>query len=261
MAWRAVPPAGMSPRHPSGPVPYPMGSYGMALRAHVTRGPRTLGAMWAWRGSPGGLRSSRVAYVLAGLGFLVLGGRELTWDSARSTQRAARPGSARQAAGSVMYPAIGRSAGPKGPEPPMAASSLRPASSSRTPTSAPNSPANMFPFTNAPRLPNIGLTSTAGPPGMSDLKNCLSSSLGLGISMCAFPRVLVDPRPPGRDSCGFKDQPQVVEVLAVGVPDGGGHEGSHQHGEACRLAAVAQCHPGRAAVHGLPGIGGLHGER
>ena len=35
---------------------------------------------------------------------------------------------------------------------------------------------------DAPRLPNIGLISTSGSSAISDRKNCLSSSLGLGIS-------------------------------------------------------------------------------
>src|SRR5258708_5603076 len=78
---------------------------------------------------------------------------------------------------------MGRSAGPNGPVPSIEAISPRPASSSRTPTSGPNRPANMFPFTNAPRLPNIGLTSTAGSSGIRDRKNSLSPSLGLGTSM------------------------------------------------------------------------------
>ena len=49
--------------------------------------------------------------------------------------------------------------------------------------SGPNSPANMLPCTNAPRLPNIGLTSTSGSSGIRPRKNCLSSSVGLGISI------------------------------------------------------------------------------
>src|SRR5260370_22217171 len=78
---------------------------------------------------------------------------------------------------------MGRSSGPKGPDPSSAASSRWAVSSRRTPTAGPNRPANMFPCTNAPRLPNIGLTSTAGSPGIRPRKNCLSSSLGFGISM------------------------------------------------------------------------------
>src|SRR5580704_14264198 len=64
----------------------------------------------------------------------------------------------------------------------MASSSRASGSASRTPTADPNSPANMLPCTNAPRLPNIGLISTSGSSAISDRKNCLSSSLGLGIS-------------------------------------------------------------------------------
>src|SRR5215472_6980875 len=84
-----------------------------------------------------------------------------------------------------MYPPMGRSAGPNGPDPSIASSSARAASSSLTPTAGPNNPANMFPCTNAPRLPNIGLTSTDGSSGSTDLKNALSVSLGFGISIVA----------------------------------------------------------------------------
>ena len=116
------------------------------------------------------------------LGFLTLGGNEPTWAWALSTQRAARSASSRQVPGKLRKPPIGRSAGPNGPDPSMAASSPASASPSRTPTADPNSPANMLPCTKAPRLPNIGLISTSGSSGSSDRKNRLSSSLGLGIS-------------------------------------------------------------------------------
>src|SRR5690348_1593251 len=122
-------------------------------------------------------------YLRGALGFLTFGGSVLTWACARSTHCAATSGVPRQASGRLVYPPIGRSAGPKGPVPSMPSSSARPASSSRTPTAGPNSPANMLPCTNAPRLPNIGLTSTAGSSGTTDLKYSLSASLGLGISM------------------------------------------------------------------------------
>src|SRR6516162_5791008 len=127
----------------------------------------------------------RAGYLRAAFGFLTLGGSALTWVSARSTQPAATSGVARQAAGRLVYPPIGRSAGPNGPDPSMPSSSPRAASSSRTPTAGPNSPANMFPCTNALRLPNIGLTSTDGSSGSTDLKNSLSASLGFGISIVA----------------------------------------------------------------------------
>src|SRR5258705_13903525 len=39
----------------------------------------------------------------------------------------------------------------------------------------------MFPYTNAPRLPNIGLISTSGSSGSTERKNSLSASVGLGI--------------------------------------------------------------------------------
>src|SRR5579859_2106404 len=141
----------------------------------------------AWRAGP-----RTVTYYLRGaLGFFTFGGSVLTWVSARSTHRAATSGVARQAPGRLVYPPMGRSAGPNGPDPSMPSSSARPWSSSRTPTAGPNSPANMFPCTNAPRLPNIGLISTAGSSGSTDRKKSLSASLGFGISMvapCAYAR-------------------------------------------------------------------------
>src|SRR5690348_239403 len=57
---------------------------------------------------------NRPGYLRAAFGFLTLGGSVLTWVSARSTQLAATSGVARQAAGRLMYPPIGRSAGPNG---------------------------------------------------------------------------------------------------------------------------------------------------
>jgi hypothetical protein len=54
--------------------------------------------------------------------------------------------------------------------------------------SAPKSPMNMLPFTKAPRLPNMGLTSTRGSAGTSDRKRSLSVSVGLGICMAHLRR-------------------------------------------------------------------------
>src|SRR5215467_5881447 len=51
----------------------------------------------------------------------------------------------------------------------------------RTNRSSPNRPANMFPFTNPARLPNIGFIVIAGPDGTSWANACLASSLGFGI--------------------------------------------------------------------------------
>src|SRR5713226_6718453 len=51
----------------------------------------------------------------------------------------------------------------------------------RTKRSSPNNPANMLPFTNAARLPNIGRMVTAGSAGTSLVKAALACSLGLGI--------------------------------------------------------------------------------
>src|SRR2546428_467170 len=83
----------------------------------------------------------------------------------------------RHAAGSVTYPPIGRSAGPNGPAPSLRSSLSRSSSPSLTPTSAPKRPMNMLPFTNPPRLPNMGLTSTWGSSGTRERKYCLSSSV------------------------------------------------------------------------------------
>src|SRR6478752_9769627 len=76
---------------------------------------------------------------------------------------------------------MGRPAGPNGPLPGSALSSSSPAGSSLTPTSSPNRPAYMLPLTKAPRLPNIGLTSTPG-ASVTRLRKCaLASSVCLGI--------------------------------------------------------------------------------
>src|SRR6476620_11572236 len=54
-------------------------------------------------------------------------------------------------------------------------------STRRTQIVEPNNPANMLPFTNAPRLPNIGLITTAGSAGIIDRNPALSCSVGFGI--------------------------------------------------------------------------------
>ena len=95
--------------------------------------------------------------------------------------------------GSSTQPPIGRPAGPNGPAPGVASSSARSVSPSFTPTSLPNSPMNMFPFTNAPSWPNIGFTSTPAPSGTRARNRSRVSSVGLGIvigysgSLCASP--------------------------------------------------------------------------
>src|SRR5215218_4220088 len=76
---------------------------------------------------------------------------------------------------------MGRSAGPNGPVPGWASSSDCPSGGNLRPTSLPNSPMNMLPFTKAPRLPNIGLTSTPAACGASAWKRARSWSVGLGI--------------------------------------------------------------------------------
>src|SRR3712207_4681572 len=53
--------------------------------------------------------------------------------------------------------------------------------------SDPNSPMNMLPFTNAARLPNIGLTSTLLCLGTRSRKRCISASVGRGICMVGTP--------------------------------------------------------------------------
>src|SRR4051794_19393390 len=73
--------------------------------------------------------------------------------------------------------------------------------------SPPNSPANMFPCTKAPRLPNIGLTSTRGSSGTRARKRSRSSALGLGICM----------RPPRRSACDSARPPQTCRH-ANGAP-------------------------------------------
>src|SRR4029077_7072540 len=63
----------------------------------------------------------------------------------------------------------------------------------RTNRSSPKSPANMLPFTNAARLPNIGRIVTAGSSGTSFANAALACSLGFGIAppailLMSFPR-------------------------------------------------------------------------
>src|SRR5215207_6710783 len=76
---------------------------------------------------------------------------------------------------------MGRSAGLKGPAPGSASSSDCPSGGNLRPTSLPNSPMNMLPFTKAPRLPNMGFTATPGPSGTSEVKRARSCSVALGI--------------------------------------------------------------------------------
>src|SRR5260370_5708526 len=54
-------------------------------------------------------------------------------------------------------------------------------SGNRTKRSSPNRPANMLPFTNADRLPNIGRRVAAGWSGTSLVTATLACSLGLAI--------------------------------------------------------------------------------
>ena len=113
--------------------------------------------------------------------FFTLGGSVLVCASALSAQSEILASSLRHAADMVTYSFIGRSSGPKEPAPGSAASCSRSAVSRRTPTSGPNRPMNMFPLTNAARLPNIGFVSTPVASGTIDLKYVLSPSDGLGI--------------------------------------------------------------------------------
>src|ERR671910_851564 len=98
---------------------------------------------------------------------------------------------------------MGRSAGPNGPAPGCASNSACPSGGSLRPTSLPNNPMNMLPFTKAPRLPNMGFTATPGASGTSASKRARSSSVGLGIFMASAVR----PRS-GRD--GLEDVPDPV---------------------------------------------------
>lgn len=141
------------------------------------RGPEIIGTSW-----PPWVSASSVA-------------ARRTWDMAASIHRADCSGCPAQSAGNPTYPPIGRSGGPL---PSTAANSRRPASStSRTPIVEPNAPANMLPFTNAPRLPNIGFTTTAGSPGISARNLSLSCSVGFGT--CIQPTVLNEPAHPVMD--------------------------------------------------------------
>src|SRR5262245_37826958 len=92
-----------------------------------------------------------------------------------------------QSLGNVTYPPMGRSSGPNGPAPSAFNSLARASSGSFTPMSAPKRPMNMLPFTNAPRFPNIGFTSTPGAVGTNDSNRVLSASLGFGIFTSSLP--------------------------------------------------------------------------
>src|SRR5450759_4543975 len=69
-------------------------------------------------------------------------------------------------------------------------------SGSLTKRSSPNSPANILPFTNAERLPNIGFSVTAGSSGTNSLNAAFASSLALGSepgAMRPMTRILLLP--------------------------------------------------------------------
>src|SRR5215475_9512962 len=83
---------------------------------------------------------------------------------------------------------MGRSSGPNGPAPGSASSRCWSSSGSLMPTSEPNRPMNMLPFTNAPRLPNIGLISTCGASGTRPVNRSRSDSVGFGIFISMPPR-------------------------------------------------------------------------
>src|SRR6478672_10227382 len=77
---------------------------------------------------------------------------------------------------------MGRSAGPNGTVRSVLSSVSLSAPESFTPTVGPKRPANMLPFTNAPRFPNIGLITTPGRSGISERKCSFSASDAFGIS-------------------------------------------------------------------------------
>ena len=66
---------------------------------------------------------------------------------------------------------------------PSAGSSTR-----RTPIVEPNSPANILPFNERTRVPNIGFTTTAGSAGITDRNSALSCSVGFGFACDHCPR-------------------------------------------------------------------------
>src|ERR1700722_5652302 len=93
----------------------------------------------------------------------------------------------------------------------MAASASRSSSRSRTPTAGPKSPANMLPCTKAPRLPNIGLISTSGAAGNSELKEAFAPCDGFGICM---PASVSPPGNPGMvdKQAIFRTDPQEAAI-------------------------------------------------
>src|SRR5918995_6387018 len=130
---------------------------------------------------------------------------------------------------------MGRSLGPKGPAPSSASRASRSASGSLTPTSAPNRPMNILPFTYAPRLPNIGLTSTRGSSGTSERNTSFSASVGLGISTIT---------PPDQGSASgllhVGDEPAVQRCERAPVPLEGGQQTFGVQGEVGGLVVVGE---------------------
>src|SRR4029453_14501594 len=116
---------------------------------------------------------------------------------------------------------MGRSSGPKGPEPGSASRRARDSSSgSLTPICSPNRPMNMWPFTKAPRLPNMGLASTPTSSGTSSVNRARSASEGFGI----FTATSV----PALDlQVGSKVYPDAVSTYTIGeVSDRSGFRAS-----------------------------------
>ena len=114
--------------------------------------------------------------------FVFFRGNLLVQSKDRVTQNRTISGWFRQAFGTTTYSLIGFPfIGSSNEAPFMAMSSFRLSSDTRTNRSSPNSPANMFPLTNADMFPNIGRTVMRESSGKMDLKNSLEFSSERGI--------------------------------------------------------------------------------
>src|SRR5216683_2447517 len=114
--------------------------------------------------------------------FVFLRGNPLVQSKDRVTHNRAVSGWVRQAFGITTYSFMGFPfIGSSNEAPFLSRSSFRLSSDTRTNRSFPNSPANMFPLTNADMFPNIGRMVIRGSSGKMDLKNSLEFSSARGI--------------------------------------------------------------------------------
>src|SRR6266568_8405580 len=114
--------------------------------------------------------------------FVFLGGNLLVQSRDRVTHNRTVSCCFPQSLGITTYSFIGFPfMGSSNEAPFLSKSSFRLSWDTRTNRSFPNSPANMFPLTNADMFPNIGRIVMRGSSGKMDLKNSLEFSSGRGI--------------------------------------------------------------------------------